>query len=146
MSVRSLEAAAVFHLRLASACAGGQQRNLIPCEQIDMHSLIQEHYLTQPLQVPCASPSIMLINGCLLIFIWYLASLEACYLRASYSSSGKAIGSPTAHSVQPVRLQVRAGAVAWPHPEKVAQGKAKAVNRKQYGWAGEDAYFYAQSR
>ena len=37
--------------RRDSVLAGGVQRNLIPCDQIDTHSLIQEHYLTQPLQV-----------------------------------------------------------------------------------------------
>lgn len=70
---------------------GGMQRNLIPCQQVDTQKLIQEHYLSQP-------------------------------------------------------LQVRAGAVAWPHPDKVTQDKAKAVNRKGFGWAGEDAYFHAQCR
>ena len=46
----------------------------------------------------------------------------------------------------PCDMQVRAGAIAWPHPEKVSSGKGKAVNRKTFGWAGEDAYFYASCR
>lgn len=50
------------------------------------------------------------------------------------------------HGKQTCMLQVRAGAVAWPHPDKVTQDKAKAVNRKGFGWAGEDAYFHAQCR
>ena len=42
--------------------------------------------------------------------------------------------------------QVAAGAVAWPHPEKVAPGLPKAVNRKHGGHAGEDAYFCLPGR
>ena len=43
-------------------------------------------------------------------------------------------------------LQVAAGAVSWPHPEKVKPGIPKAVNRKHGGHAGEDAYFCRPGR
>lgn len=38
-------------------------------------------------------------------------------------------------------LKMSASAVAYPHPEKVGAGHAKAFVRKYDGWAGEDAYF-----
>ncbi|KAK9827711.1 hypothetical protein WJX81_003442 [Elliptochloris bilobata] len=42
-------------------------------------------------------------------------------------------------------LAVATGAAALPHPEKVEVG-ARAVSRRNEGWAGEDAYFCAAGR
>ena len=39
-------------------------------------------------------------------------------------------------------LVIQASAIAVPHPEKVHGGIGKAVNKKNTGWGGEDAYFY----
>ena len=35
--------------------------------------------------------------------------------------------------------------MAIPHPEKAAEGH-KGLNRKGYGYGGEDAYFYCSNR
>ena len=42
-------------------------------------------------------------------------------------------------------LTVAASGVAVPHPDKIAEGAPKAVNRKHEGWGGEDAYFCTDS-
>lgn len=46
----------------------------------------------------------------------------------------------------PAALKVVYGAVSIPHPEKIAEGGAKAVNRRNEGWGGEDAYFCTPGR
>lgn len=46
----------------------------------------------------------------------------------------------------PEPLSVSYGAVSLPHPEKLADGGPKAVNRKSVGWGGEDAYFCTNGR
>lgn len=46
----------------------------------------------------------------------------------------------------PHALQVLFGAISLPHPEKIAEGGAKAVNRRHEGWGGEDAYFCSPGR
>ena len=51
-----------------------------------------------------------------------------------------------AHSYLPEPLKVSYGAVALPHPEKIADGGPKAVNKKSEGWGGEDAYFCTDER
>jgi protein phosphatase PTC7 len=43
-----------------------------------------------------------------------------------------------------VPLSITIAAIAIPHPEKVADG-AKGVNKKGFGHAGEDAYFFASN-
>ena len=50
------------------------------------------------------------------------------------------------HSFLPEPLKVSYGAVALPHPEKIADGGPKAVNKKSEGWGGEDAYFCTDER
>ena len=50
------------------------------------------------------------------------------------------------HFSLPEPLRVRYGAIALPHPEKIADGGPKAVNRKWEGWGGEDAYFCTDER
>lgn len=83
--------AAIVIVLLVLACAGSMERNLIPCDAIDMQERIQEKYLAEP-------------------------------------------------------LSATASAVAVPHPEKIQEGGKKAVNRKEHGWGGEDAYFYCKGR
>lgn len=51
-----------------------------------------------------------------------------------------------AHFHLPEPLKVSFGAIALPHPEKIADGGPKAVNRKWEGWGGEDAYFCTDER
>ncbi len=51
-----------------------------------------------------------------------------------------------AHAYLPEPLKVSYGAVALPHPEKIADGGPKAVNKKWEGWGGEDAYFCTDER
>lgn len=51
-----------------------------------------------------------------------------------------------AHDYLPEPLKVSYGAVALPHPEKIADGGPKAVNKKWEGWGGEDAYFCTDER
>lgn len=51
-----------------------------------------------------------------------------------------------AHQRLPEPLKVTYGAVALPHPEKIADGGPKAVNKKWEGWGGEDAYFCTDER
>ena len=46
----------------------------------------------------------------------------------------------------PEPLSVSYGAISLPHPEKIADGGPKAVNRRSIGWGGEDAYFCASGR
>ena len=51
-----------------------------------------------------------------------------------------------AHTDLPEPLKVSFGAIALPHPEKIADGGPKAVNKKWEGWGGEDAYFCTDER
>jgi len=48
--------------------------------------------------------------------------------------------------VLPEPLSVSYGAISLPHPEKIADGGPKAVNRRSEGWGGEDAYFCGNGR
>ncbi len=43
---------------------------------------------------------------------------------------------------EPLPVQVVSAGAAYPHPDKVKNDKAKAVNTKHYGYGGEDAYFH----
>ena len=45
---------------------------------------------------------------------------------------------------QPV--EIAAAALAIPHPEKVMRDHIKGVNRKSFGYGGEDAYFYCHGK
>jgi hypothetical protein len=47
------------------------------------------------------------------------------------------------HLRAPLHLDV--SAVALPHPEKAAAGQ-KGLNRKGFGYGGEDSYFYSTNR
>ena len=40
-------------------------------------------------------------------------------------------------------LSVHASGISVAHPEKARDPTARAVNRKHFGWGGEDAYFYS---
>jgi hypothetical protein len=42
----------------------------------------------------------------------------------------------------PAPVQVVSAGVSFPHPDKVKNDKAKAVNTKHFGYGGEDAYFH----
>lgn len=43
-------------------------------------------------------------------------------------------------------VSVQAAGIAFPHPDKVADGRGRGVNKQHFGWAGEDAYFYCTGR
>lgn len=55
------------------------------------------------------------------------------------------LSAPLPSPAPPVYRSRQVSAVALPHPEKAAAGQ-KGLNRKGYGYGGEDSYFYCSNR
>ena len=88
---------------------------------------------------PAAHPSTHPPTACLPAAGDHERNLAPAVVRHSMRDPG--------YHLPPLRspLHLDVSAVALPHPEKAAAGQ-KGLNRKGFGYGGEDSYFYSTNR